>query len=521
MLACLIPPFGFKLGEIFNTLCSRYQLRRFDGGYTLYPRDREILLGVCQRTPIKVANRRFTTADIKRIDCEILEASVPSPARLSSAAQGEALVRAISGRLGIGDFDRARELLLATEDQLIFLGKIAFVADTAARLLAQATPSKSDRCWLYIRAGDAKALLGEEQATLAYYDEARRVATDEQVIGVDVMRARVLVDLDRLDEATEALRRWEADPRMPLDPALESMYWHERASLAAKLFRLDDALAFERTALRSCGGDKEHGQRANVARALMSVGTFIEAEQLIRASLAVSSETTNHVFYANQLAIMADVLLGRGKLAEAEQRCLQSLATRREIGVAGFIASSLLCHGWLLELQGRGGDAAAVYCEALELRRGLRDWKAEFPAHAIRVALAAGDVAAATAALSQCEARTPTSNQDRLLCGELRLAQGDPVGAIGPFEQVVVAARNALAACDRNTAVGRQLVVALCGLVAAGDDHHDVIAEIARFRSKIDSVGPIVELRHQLRVLHRYDRTGRSTSILERCNAML
>jgi tetratricopeptide (TPR) repeat protein len=348
-----------------------------------------------------------------------------------------------------------------------------------------------------------------------------RVATDEQVIGVDVMRARVLVDLDRLDEATEALRRWEADPRMPLDPALESMYWHERASLAAKLFRLDDALAFERTALRSCGGDKEHGQRANVARALMSVGTFIEAEQLIRASLAVSSETTNHVFYANQLAIMADVLLGRGKLAEAEQRCLQSLATRREIGVAGFIASSLLCHGWLLELQGRGGDAAAVYCEALELRRGLRDWKAEFPAHAIRVALAAGDVAAATAALSQCEARTPTSNQDRLLCGELRLAQGDPVGAIGPFEQVVVAARNALAACDRNTAVGRQLVVALCGLVAAGDDHHDVIAEIARFRSKIDSVGPIVELRHQLRVLHRYDRTGRSTSILERCNAML
>jgi tetratricopeptide (TPR) repeat protein len=334
------------------------------------------------------------------------------------------------------------------------------------------------------------------------------------------MRARFLVELDRLDEATEALRRWEADPRVIRPPALESMYWHERASLARELLRLDDAVAFERTALRSCGGDKEHGQRANLARALMSVGAFIEAERLIRASLEVSGRTMNRVFYANQLAILSDVLLGRGKLAEAEQSCLQSLAARREIGVAGFIARSLLRHGWLLELQGRAGEAAAAYREALEIRRELKDWQEEFPATAISVALATGDFAAAAATLSRCEVRTPASDRDRLLLGGLRLAHGDPAGAIGPFRHVVGQARRALAACDRNTHAGRRLVVALCGLVAAGEAH-DVSPEIDRFRSNIDSLGPMMELRHQLRVLHRCDRTGRSAPMLEHCNMLI
>ncbi len=520
MLAQLIPDLGRDLGEMFDTLCGRDQVHRCEGGYTLHPRDREILLGACARSPIEVAGRRFTTADVKRVDCEILEARVPDPARLSSAAQAKALVRAIAGRLGIGDLDRAREILLATADQLLFFGEVAFVADTAARLLEQPTPSESDRCWLYVRAGDAKGLLGERKAALAYYDEARRVATDELVIGVDVLRARSLVDLDRLDEATEALRRWGEDPRVARTPALESMYWHERAMLARELLRLDDAIAFERTALRSCAGDKDHGQRANLARALMSVGAFVEAERFIRASLEVSSRTLNRVFYANQLEIMSDVLLGRGDIAEAERSCRQSLAARRELGVAGFIARSLLRHGWLLELQGRAGEAAATYREALEIRRQLKDWKEEFPATAISVALAAGDLAAAAAALARSEVRTPASDRDRLLLGGLRLAQGDPAGAIGPFRQVAGQARRALAACDRNTHAGRRLVVALCGLVATGDDH-DVMAEIDRFRSNIDSLGPMMELRHQLRVLHRCDRTGRSTPVVEHCSAML
>jgi hypothetical protein len=251
----------------------------------------------------------------------------------------------------------------------------------------------------------------------------------------------------------------------------------------------------------------------------MDVGVFVEAERHIRDSLAVSSETMNRVFHANQLAILSDALLGRGQLAAAEQYSLRSLAARREIGVAGYIARSLLSHGWLMELQGRGDEAAAAYREALEIQRGLNGWTAAFPAVEISVALAAGDVAAAAAALSKSDVTSPTSDRDRLLLGGLRLAQGDLGSAVAVFRQVVDQARTALAACARNTHAGRRMVVALCGLVAAGEGH-DVITQIDQFRSNIDSLGPVMELRHQLGVLHRYDRTGRTTPALERCDEL-
>lgn len=442
-----------------------------------------------------------------------------SGGELSSAAQAEALVRAITGRLATGDFDHARKTLLATEDRLLLFGAVAFVADTAATLLARRIPSKSERCWLYIRAGDAKGFLGDSQAALAYYDQARGIVTDEQMASVDVMRARFLIGLGRLDEAADVLRRLGEDSRVTMPP-LGGIYWHERASLARKLLHLDEALVCERRALRTCEVDNEHGQCANLARALMDVGVFVEAEHLIRESLAESSGTMNRMFHASQLAIMSEALLGRGQLAAAEQYGLQSLAARREIGVAGYIVRSLLSHGWLMEVQDRGAEAAAAYREALEIQRVLKDWTAAFPAPEISVALAAGDWTAAAAALSRCEATSPTSDRDRLLLGGLRLAQGDMAGAAEPLRQVIQEARTALTACDRNTHAGRQLVVALCGLVAAGENH-DVITEIDRFRSSIDSLGPVMELCHQLRMLHRYDRAGRTTPALERCNALI
>jgi tetratricopeptide (TPR) repeat protein/predicted phosphodiesterase len=520
MLTRLLGVAHLALGEVFHTLCGRYQLLRCTGGYTLHPRDREVLLAACQRAPIEVMDRSLTTADLQRADCEILEASVATPAELSSAAQAEALVRAITGRLTIGDLDRARRTLLATEDQLLLFGAVEFVADTAARLLARPVRPESERCWLCIRAGDAKDLLGDAQAALAYYDQARQIATDEQRASIDVMRARFLIGLGRLDEADQALRRCRDDSRVTTDPTLACMYWHEGAGLARNRLRLDDALDCERRALRACGDDRTaHGQRANLARALMDVGVFVEAERHIRDSLAVSSQTMNRVFHANQLATLSDALLGRGQLAAAEQCSLRSLAARREIGVAGYIARSVLSHGWLMEIQARGDEAAAAYREALELQRALPGWTAAFPAAEISVALAAGHVAAAAAALSEREVTSPTTDRDRLLLGGLRLAQGDMAGAVEAFRQVVGQARTALAVCARNTRAGRRLVVALCGLVAAGEDH-DVVTQIDQFRSNIDSLGPVMELRHQLRVLHRYDRTGRTTPALERCDEL-
>lgn len=519
MLTALLGSPDLEVGEALDTLCGRDQLRRCKGRYALHAGDREALLEVCQRTPIEVMGRRLTTAALRRVDCELLEASVPRPAELSSASQAEALTRAITGRLALGEFDRARNLLLATEDQLLLFGEVAFVADTAAKLLAGPSQSKWERYWIHIRAGDAKGLLGDPQAALACYDQARRIATDEQIASVDVMRTRFLIDLDRLDEAADELRRLGEDPRVN-KPALASIYWHERASLARKLLRLNDALDCEWSALRMCEVDKEHGQCANLACAQMDVGLFVEAERLIRQSLAASSGTMNRLFHANQLAILSDALLGRGQLPAAEQHGRQALAARREIGVAGYIARSLLSLGWLLEVQDRGDEAAALYGEALAIQRGLDGGTAAFPASEISVALAAEDVAAAQAALSTCEATSPTSDRDRLLLGGLRLAQGDLAGAAEPFRQVVQQARMALTACARSTCAGRHLVVALCGLVAAGENH-DVITEIDRFRSNIDSLGPMMELRHQLRMLHRYDRAGRTTPALDHCNALI
>jgi tetratricopeptide (TPR) repeat protein len=113
---------------------------------------------------------------------------------------------------------------------------------------------------------------------------------------------------------------------------------------------------------------KIHAARLNISSCFLSLGDWASARSGL-AAIILESDSPRHISAA--AVQLAEALMKEGRLEKSAHYLRMALEKARQAGDDARIVSALTMQGHVAVMDGRHAEAAGLYAEALDLRRGM------------------------------------------------------------------------------------------------------------------------------------------------------